>query len=261
MNEAETESRPRRSVGVTLLDGALRVFAALQAGPTPTPKVKEAGGKRGLGRYMLLTGVLVALAGTALLVVVLVRAPGDPTPPPDPAAALPGLRSRPAGPSAAGSATTGTSAPASPSSTSAIGSAATASQGAPSSPVAASGGVPGAPIITENTSVHLTATYKTSSATAGLLGYQMTVTVANSGNASKTGWVLSITLPRPTLLVSGVKGATASQNGSVWTFTPDSTTATVGAGKSVQVVFGVHGATLIDAAPQSCLIDGNPCNA
>jgi hypothetical protein len=119
----------------------------------------------------------------------------------------------------------------------------------------------GAPIITENTSVPLTATYKTASATAGLLGYQMTVTVANPAAAAKTGWTLTVTLPRPTLLVSGTKGATASQNGSVWTFTPDSTTSSVPAGGSVQVVFGVHGATLIDAAPKDCRIDGNACGA
>ena len=257
----ETETRPRRSLVVVLLDGVLRLFAALQAGPTPKPKVKEAGGRRGVGRWALLTGVLVALAGTALLVVVLVRTPGDPTPPPDPAAALPGLRSRPAGPSAAGSAVSTTSAPVSPSATSALGSAATASQGTPSSPVVSSIALPGSPIITENTSVPLTASYKTSSATAGLLGYQMTVTVANPGAAAKNGWVLTVTLPRPTLLVSGVKGATAAQNGSVWTFTPDSTTSRVAAGGSVQVVFGVHGATLIDAAPQDCRIDGNRCGA
>jgi hypothetical protein len=257
MNDAET--RPRRSLVVVLLDGALRLFAALQAGPTPTPKVKGAGGRRGIGRYALLIGVLAALAGTALLVVVLVRSPGDPTPPPDPAAALPGLRSRPAGPSAAGSATPSVSVSASPSSTSAIGKAATASRTVPASPAASSLGIPGGSPITENTSVRLTATYKTASATAGLLGYQMTVTVADPGAAAKTGWVLSVTLPRPTLMVSGVKGATATQNGSVWTFTPDSTTSTVPAGGSVQVVFGVHGATLIDAAPQACSIDGNPC--
>ena len=257
----DTETRPRRSLVVMLLDGVLRVFAALQAGPTPKPKVKEAGGRRGAGRYALLTGVLVALAGTALLVVVLVRAPGNPTPPPDPAAALPGLRSRPAEPSAAGSATTPTRAATSASSTSAIGSAATASQGASTSPGAGSPGAPGSPIVTENTSVPLSASYKTASVTAGLLGYQMTVTVANKGAAAKNGWVLTVTLPRPTLLISGVTGATVTQNGSVWTFVPDSTTATVAAGGSVQVVFGVHGATLIDAAPQDCRIDGNRCGA
>jgi hypothetical protein len=258
---AAAEARPRRSAGVALLDGALRVFAALQAGPTPTPKIVD-GRRRGIGRYLLLTGVLAALVGTALLVVVLVRAPGDPTPPPDPAAALPGLRSRPAGPSAAGSASSTVSSPAttpgSPAATSALGGAATATQIAPSTGAASSAG--GAPI-TEATQVPLTASYKTASATAGLLGYQMTVTVANPGSTARNGWTLTVTLPRPTLLVAGVQGATATQNGSVWTFTPDATTSAVPAGGSVKVVFGVHGATLLDAAPKDCRIDGNPCHA
>jgi hypothetical protein len=107
--------------------------------------------------------------------------------------------------------------------------------------------------------VPLTASYRTSSATAGLLGYQLAVTVANPGATSKDGWTLTVTLPRPTLLVSGVSGATAARNGSVWTFTPDSGTAAVPAGGSVKVVFDVRGATLIDAAPQDCRIDGNRC--
>jgi hypothetical protein len=257
----DTDTRPRRSLVVVLLDGVLRLFAALQAGPTPRPKVKEPGARRGVGRYVLLIGVLAALAGTALLVVVLVRAPGDPTPPPDPAAALPGLRSRPAGPSAAGSATPSASGPGSPSSTSALGKSATATATGPGASASSSLGVPGSPIVTENTQVPLTASYKTASATAGLLGYQMTVTVANPAARVKNGWVLTVTLPRPTLIVSGVKGATASQNGSVWTFSPVSTTSAVPVGGSIQVVFGVHGATLIDAAPQDCRIDGNRCTA
>jgi hypothetical protein len=251
----DTETRPRRSLVVVLLDGVLRLFAAVQAGPTPTPKVREAGGRPGVGRYVLLTGVLAALAGTAVLVVVLVRTPGDPTPPPDPAAALPGLRSRPAGPSAAGSAAP--SGPGSPA-TSSLGKAATATS--PATPVSSLSAVPGAPI-TESTQVPLTASYQTASATAGLLGYQMTVTVANPGTTPTNGWTLIVTLPRPTLLVSGVSGATAAQNGSVWTFTPTATTSRVPAGGSVKVVFGVHGATLIDAAPQDCRIDGNRCGA
>lgn len=251
----DTETRPRRSLVVVLLDGVLRLFAAVQAGPTPTPKVREAGGRSGVGRYVLLTGVLAALAGTAVLVVVLVRTPGDPTPPPDPAAALPGLRSRPAGPSAAGSAAP--SGPGSPA-TSSIGKAATATS--PVTPVSSLSAGPGAPI-TESTPVPLTASYQTASATAGLLGYQMTVTVANPATTLRDGWTLTVTLPRPTLLVSGVNGATAAQNGSVWTFTPTATTSRVPAGGSVKVVFGVHGATLIDAAPQDCRINGNRCGA
>jgi hypothetical protein len=253
MNESDT--RPRRSLVVVLLDGVLRLFAALQAGPTPKPTVRETGG-RGVSRYVLLVGVLAALAGTALLVVVVMRAPGDPTPPPDPAAALPGLRPSPAGPSIAGPATPGASVPGSPPGATAAGRTPTASP--PTSAVSVPG-APGSAGVTENARAPLSASYRTASATAGLLGYQTTVTVANPGTTGKTGWVLTVTLPRPTLLVSGVKGATATQNGSVWTFVPDSTTSAVPAGGSVQVVFGVHGATLIDAAPQDCRIDGNPC--
>ena len=42
----DTEPRQRRSLVVVLLDGALRLFAAVQAGPTPAPKVRAAGGDR-----------------------------------------------------------------------------------------------------------------------------------------------------------------------------------------------------------------------
>ncbi len=87
----------------------------------------------------------------------------------------------------------------------------------------------------------------------------MTVTVANPGAAAKDGWTLTVTLPRPTLLVSSVSGATASQDGSTWTFVPDSDTSSVPAGGSAEVSFGVSGATLIDAAPKECTIDGNAC--
>jgi hypothetical protein len=112
---------------------------------------------------------------------------------------------------------------------------------------------------TESTAVPLTASYRTSSATAGLLGYQMTVTVTNPGRIRKDGWTLTVTLPRSTLLVSGVDGATAAQDGSMWTFTPDAETSRVPAGGSVEVAFDVFGATLIDATPQDCRIDGTRC--
>lgn len=251
MNDAQPRPRPRRSLVVVLLDAVLRLSAAVNAIPTPTPKVREAGGRRGAGRYLLLTGVLAAVAGTALLVVVLVRTPGGPTPPPDRAAALPGLRSRPAEPSAAGSATPGRP---SPTTTLTIvkTTPATAATKPARSPAAT------API-TENAQAPLTASYRTSSTTAGLLGYQMTVTVANPGTAPRNGWALTVTLPRSTLLVSGVSGATAARDGPVWSFTPDATTALVPAGGSVELAFEVHGATLIDATPQDCRIDGNRC--
>lgn len=244
----DTGTRPRRSLVVVLLDGVLRLVAAVHAGATPVPKVREAGARRGAGRYLLVLGVLAALAGTALLVWVVVRTPGGPTPPPDRAAALPGPRSPSAVPSVAGTTR--------PSATPSASKAATVTVAASSAPAPAR--TSGRPI-TEGTPAPLTASYRMSSATAGLLGYQVTVEVANPGTTPKRGWTLAVTLPRPTLLVSGVSGATTARDGAVWTFTPDATTSPVPAGGSVELVFDVRGATLIDAAPQDCRIDGNRC--
>lgn len=250
MNDSPT--RPRRSLVVVLLDAVLRVTAAFHAGGTPTPKVREAGARRGIGRYLLVAGVVVALAGTALLVVVLVRAPAGPPPPPGRAGALPGLPSRPAEPSAALSALPGLPGPTTTPSVSKSASAKATTKPAPS----AGGKAP----VTEIAQVPLTASYRTSSVTAGLLGYRMTVTVANPGAKAKDGWALTVTLPRSTLRVSGVSGGTAAQDGSEWSFTPDATTSRVAAGGSVELSFEVHGATLLNAAPQECRIDGNNCD-
>ena len=247
----DTDSRPPRSLVVVLLDGVLRLVAAVHSGATPTPKVREAGGRRGVGRYLLLAGVLAALAGTALLVVMLVRAPDGGTPPPDRAAALPGLASRTAQPSVAVTTTPG-----------ALGTTATPSSARSGPTTATTRPVPSQSAkvpITENAPVPLTASYRTSSVTAGLLGYRMAVTVANPGTSAKDGWTVTVTLPRSTLRVSGVSGATAAQDGSVWTFTPDATTSRVPAGGSVELAFEVRGATLIDATPQDCRVDGNRC--
>jgi hypothetical protein len=87
----------------------------------------------------------------------------------------------------------------------------------------------------------------------------MTVTVANPGSSPKDGWTVTVTLPRPTLRVAGVSGATTAQDGSRWTFTPDDTTSRVPASGSVELSFEVRGATLLDATPQDCRIDANPC--
>jgi cellulose binding protein with CBM2 domain len=261
MNGTETRPPSRRSPVVVVLDGVLRLFAAVQAGPTPQPKVREPGVRRGPGRYLVLAGVVVVLAATALLVAVLLRASGDPAPPPGPAAALPGLRSEPAAPSANGPAPHGTAAARTTSptpTTQAIGPAvtATASSATASATTPLS---PGAPVESATRPAELSATYTTSSATAGLLGYEMTVTVTNPGDAPRDGWTLTVTLPRPTLTVGQVSGATASQDGSTWTFTPSPDTARIAGGASVRVAFTVHGATLIAAAPQQCRIDGRPC--
>ncbi|GAA3935290.1 cellulose binding domain-containing protein [Actinoplanes auranticolor] len=247
----DTDSRPRRSLVVVLLDGVLRLVAAVHSGATPTPKVREAGGRRGAGRYLLVAGVLAALAGTAVLVVILVRAPDGGTPPPDRAAALPGPQSPAAAPSVAVTTT-----PTVPGTTATPGATTTAPTTVTTAPAPSlTSKVP----ITENAPVPLTASYRTSSVTAGLLGYRMTVSVANPGKAAKDGWTVTVMLPRSTLRVSGVDGATAAQDGPVWTFTPDTTTALVPAGGAVELAFEVHGATLINAAPQDCRVDGNPC--
>jgi hypothetical protein len=107
--------------------------------------------------------------------------------------------------------------------------------------------------------VPLTAGYKAVSYTAGLLGYQATVTVTNPASQVRDGWLLTVTLPRSTLMVSGVSGATAHQDGAVWTFTPDNSTVRITPGASVQVVYMVRGATLVDAAPRACSVDGHAC--
>ena len=250
----DTEARPKRTLGVILLDAVLRIVAAVQSRPGPQPKVRVPGEQRGPGRYVLLAGVLAALAGTSLLVVLLVRSHADPAPPPDPAAALPAPPSRPAVPVPGASTAP---APATPTSTSTSSLAGAATVTSPATS-ASSASRPGSPA-TVGTPAALTASYTTSSATAGLLGYRMKVTVANPGTAPRDGWVLTVTLPRATLLVSEVSGATATQKGSVWTFTPDSTTAQVPARGSVAMSFNVHGATLIDASPQDCRIDGARC--
>ncbi|MFI1996216.1 cellulose binding domain-containing protein [Actinoplanes sp. NPDC020271] len=255
MNDTGTR---RRSLSVVVLDGMLRLYSALQSGPTPTPKVREPGRRRRLGRWLLVTAAVAALAGTALLVVVLVRGSGDPAAPPDPAAALPG-RSAPAAaapgspvasatPSAPATATPTTSAAA----RSSLGAVVTTTK--PMTSASASAPAAG------STAVPLTASYRTSSVTGGLLGYKMTVTIANPGAAAKDGWTLTVTLPRSTLMVSSVSGATATQDGSTWTFVPTSSTAQVPAGGSAVISFGVTGATLIDAAPKSCTIDGSACS-
>jgi hypothetical protein len=251
MNDSET--RPRRSLGVVLLDGMLR----LAFGTAPSPKITETAGtprRRRAGRYLLAAGALVAVAATALLVVVLVRSPDDPTPGPGPAAALPGPQSRPPAPAATPAPTATVSRTSSPSARTAVSGSDAASATTPTAGETATrnGSSPAG-----GASVPLNASYATTA--VGLLGYQMSVTVTNPGRATRDGWQLTVTFPRPTITVAEVTGATATQDGAVWTFTPDATTKRIGASGLVRIGFTVHGATLIDAAPQDCSIDGSPC--
>jgi hypothetical protein len=192
-------------------------------------------------------GVLAAVVGTVLLIVFLVHTPAGLALVPDPAAA-PAASSSRAASSTSGSPAASRSGPAPPS-------------GSPSLPVPSRTG----PSTTSRSpdrngvAVPLTGRYTAASYAAGLLGYRATVTVTNPGSSIRDGWLLTVTLPRPSLAVSVVSGATADQNGRVWTFTPNGSTVRIPPGGSVQVVYEVRGATLVDAAPDDCRVDGRRC--
>jgi cytoskeletal protein RodZ len=238
---------PRRSPLVRVLDMIIGAAAAVQAGPTPQARVRPATSRM---RLVLAMAVVVALGGTALLIWVFVRAPGDPDLLPEQAAVLPGSSSS-VRPTTSGSSPSASAAPS-----------ASASRGLSAttpSASAASLAIPSLPLrstLPESAPAPLTAGYTT---TAGLLGYKMTVTIANPAAVAQQNWQLTITLPRSTLTVANVAGATAEQDKATWTFTPDASTARIPAAGSAKLTFDVRGATLIDAAPKSCQINEHPC--
>jgi hypothetical protein len=102
----------------------------------------------------------------------------------------------------------------------------------------------------------LTASYAV--ADPSLVGYRVTVTIANPNPTPVERWTVSITLPRPTLTVSDVVGAESRQVGGTWIFVPDASTRLTPAGKSVSFGFQVDGLGL-NSAPTACTIDGYPC--
>jgi hypothetical protein len=253
----------RRTPTVVVLDALLGLATKLQAVPMPQPRVRAAGDTRGpVWRVLLLIGLVAALGGTAMLVTALVRSPATSVLRPETAAGLPGPPSPSAPPAAidavespAASRTT----PAGPLPTTT----APSQSQSPSPSGAPAPRVPGArPPSREAATVAppLTASYTTSSYAVGLLGYHVEAVVANPGDRARDGWRLVVTLPRSTLTVSKVSGATATKDGAVWTFTPDASTSRVPRRGSVSVGFDVHGATLINAAPTGCRIDGNACD-
>jgi hypothetical protein len=191
--------------------------------------------------------VLVVAGGIAILVGALMRSPGgltDLTPPGKAAPApVPAISiAVPANVTHPASATT--SAPGSPAPTSASVSAAT------SAPAAA----PGSSSTPAGASSHLTAAYAAANG-SGLLGYQATVTLKAEGPGPSTDWRLAITLPRATLQIAAVDGATVERDGAVWTFTPDDATRQIAAKASAVISFEVRGATLVDAQPTDCRIN------
>jgi hypothetical protein len=241
----------RRSPADVVRDAVWRLATAMLAGPSPEPRVRAAGstGRRPIaGRLLLVAGALAAVVPTALLVVLLVTRPNGQPVKPEEAAGLPGRQPAPVTASSSTSAPAATTAPAAVVSRSPARAAGIAGSRTP----APGASKPPAP---------LTAGYTTTPYVVGLLGYRTEVTVANPGAASRTGWTLTVTLPRSTLWINDVKGATVTQQGAVWTFVPDESTAAIAPGGQIAVSVEVHGATLIDAAPADCRIDGTPCTS
>lgn len=255
----------RRTPADMVRDAAWRLATAMLTGPSPEPRLIRPAGAPArrpvVGRLLLVTGVLIAVTATAFLVVLLVDRPSRDTLRPEAAAGLPGRPAVPAGAPASGTpgpvvTTTGAVRPLpSVSASGRTGPGASPSSSSSGGVVSPSSG--GGEVVQEP----LTAGYRTTPALLGLLGYRVNVTVANPGPASRTGWTLVVTLPRASLMVATVTGATASQDGAVWTFTPDETTAVVEADGQVAISFEVRGAALLDAAPSDCRIDGVSCTA
>lgn len=92
-----------------------------------------------------------------------------------------------------------------------------------------------------------------------LTRYRATVTVTNPGRVAASNWTVVITLPRETLTLSNVEGATVSRNAATWTIVPSASAASVAAGGSVSVSFQVNGAAVFDATPTACTINGQSC--
>jgi Cellulose binding domain len=239
----------RRSPLVVILDAMLSLAALAHAVPTPRERVAgSAGRSRAAGRLLLVAGALAAVGGTVLLIVFLVRMPAGPALVPDPAAMPAVAPSQSVGPSAAKSPGASRSGPVAP-------------PGSPSPPGRSRTGPPATSPSPDRgaVGVPLTARYTAAAYAVGLLGYRATITVTNPGATVRDGWLATVTLPRPSLVVSAVSGATAVQNGRTWTFTPDGTTARIPPGGSVQIGYEVHGATLVDAAPDDCRVDDRRC--
>jgi hypothetical protein len=248
----DTPRRERRSPVVVLLDAAFGLAAALQTGQLPgRRRVREEGEprvSRRAGIAWLTAGIVAAVAGTVLLAVTLVRTPDGlaslppNVPQPLPPASAPEVPTPAVSPSSTPSSRTPSPSPSvSPTRTPAAG----------SRPASAPPVVPAA--------VPLTARYAPDRGGSGLLGYRSTVTIANPARSAKTGWVLTVTLPRSTLTIDQVSGATVTQDGSTWTFVPDESTRRIPPAATVAVSFTVRGATLLDATPKDCQIDGNAC--
>lgn len=88
-----------------------------------------------------------------------------------------------------------------------------------------------------------------------ILGYRGEITLKNTGNATATGWTVTITL-RDGATVTDATGASFRQQGTTVTFTGSD----VRAGGSLAFEFEVAGdARIGDKGPDSCQVDSEPC--
>ena len=241
---SESSSRPRRSLVVVLLDAMLGLVTAVQTGNVPGTRGTSGRPRSRAGIVWLAVGVAAAVGGTAILVSAVLRTP-------DGLADLPpgGLAAAPAPSSGAASSNSARPSASSPSTTAAAALAPHSSAATSTKPGNRSSSAAGA---------RVAATYAAAAGT-GVLGYRATVTVDSLGPDAAQDWRLTITLPRSTLQIAAVNGATVDQDGKVWTFTPVDATRKITAGDSVVVAFDVRGATLVDAAPTACTINDAPC--
>lgn len=241
MEDVSSATRPR-SLGVVVLDAFTTLLAPFRNGRLPTAQRIAIG----IGAGIVLIGAVVLVLGTQW-------SPSVPTGSPQPAAA----DDRPlTGPGGSGSPSRATSTPSTG-----------ASDG--STPASPSGSASSAPTTRPPTvgpagaapqAQPLQARFGKVAGSEGLTGYRATVTITNPGPVAASGWKVTVTLPRETLTISNVDGATTDRRGAVWTLSPTTGTSSVGANGSVSITFQVNGAAILDATPTACTIDGQACS-
>lgn len=237
----ETQRHPPRTRAVAALDLVLEALGALRRLVlAPVRLAADPQATRIMARGVLIAVAAVAV-GTGLLVVALLRTPDGFAPlgvGPEPgteAEGTPGPGRAGIGPHSSASSAT----PVPPAATTAARTPARTTPAAPASP-------------------GLTADYLTEETT--LLGYRAAVAITNPGGTPVQGWTVVITLPRQTLSVADVRGATVARDGATWTFQPDDSTRRVPGKGTVRVSFRVDGAALGATAPTGCTVDGRDCS-
>lgn len=235
-----TRQHPPRTRAVAALDLVLETLGALRRLVlTPVRLATDPQANRIMARGVVIAVTAVAV-GTGLLVVALLRTPDGFAPlgvGPEPgteAEGTPGPGRAGIGPHSSAS----TTSPVPPAPTTQVTTPARTGSATPANPV-------------------LTADYQTEQ--TGLLGYRAAVTIANPDRTPADGWTMVITLPRQTLSVADVQGATVTRDGATWTFAPDDQTRRVPAKGTVRVSFRVDGAALGATAPTGCTVDGRHC--